>query len=1069
LAFALVSRARARALHVCAVLSGAAGLVYEVAWSKALGLVFGHSAHAVATCLAVFLGGLALGGASAAARPPTRGGRLLASYARLELAVAVAGASSVAGLALLQRLAWALPVGETVSHPARLALGVAGACAVLGPTTFLMGRTFPLLVLASRGPGPGTRLARVYALNTAGASAGALVTGFVMLPSLGLRATLAVAVGANVATACLALLAGRSVGSHEPPPDPRSVSAAATPSRPRGRAVALHVVFGVMGATALSYEVAWARLLGTMLGSSTYAATWMLATLLAGMALGAAGFSRLQERRLARVTVRALGYVQVAVASTALLFLGSFGVLPPLTAGVLRALGASFSSWTLAQAAVCVLAELPTATVIGFAFPLVVRLLQEPRGEIGGEPGAAMVDRDAGSIGQAYASNTTGAIAGALLAAFVLLPAMGAYRLVAATAAVNAVVAAGCFFAPVVASRTRGLSLLPVVGAGGLGAGLIWLASGGAPLPAALATFGAALYGDFRGSHLTFQEIVDTEDVVFAADGLTATVAVTRTEGYVGLKVNGKVDASTLDRSTQLLLGYLGGVLHPRPRRVLVIGLGSGMTVSAIARLPDVERIDCVEIEPALLRALPALQPLHRGVLSDPRVHLVFDDARSFVQAGGPPYDVVVSEPSNPWVTGVASLFTDEFYAAVRRRLAPGGMFVQWLQAYSLEPDDVRMVTGTLIAHFADLSLWRSENRDFILLGRTDPGPVDLGRARATWGEPALAEDLRALHVASPEGWLAYLRLGDAELRALAAGGAVSTDDRSPLEYRAPRAVMNEELVDRLDALVLDAQHIPLGGEIERADLHVAAMGAAASLLEMKSAWAARALAILSAEPASAPLEVLRGRGDLAAGRTGDALAHFQNAERLGADTSEVGTWRAAVAQARGDLPAAALLVDDVRGRSPSYAPALEVRAAVARGRRQWAMALDAERALGALRPSDDSHACELGDLLLRAGERREAERMLRGGLARERYAFLCRRDLGELERAESHDDEARRDLEFVVRYFPLRDSSVYRSLALLYRSVGRPGDADAILEKGRRLFPDDDALAQAPAPVVGG
>src|SRR5712692_8673721 len=210
------------------------------------------------------------------------------------------------------------------------------------------------------------------------------------------------------------------------------------------------------------------------------------------------------------------------------------------------------------------------------------------------------------------------------------------------------------------------------------------------------------------------------------------------------------------------------------------------------SRFPEIEQIDCVEIEPAVLHAAPYLEQLNRGVLRDPRVHVILDDARNALLTSHEQYDLIISEPSNPWIAGVATLFTDEFYAATRRRLAPGGMFVQWVQGYSLEPSDFQMILATIAPHFTDITLWHSAGADFLILARTESGPLDFSRARTLWSRPLLQEDFSILRLTRPESWPVYFRLSDAQVRALAAGASRNTDDRTFLEYRAPRAMIGE-------------------------------------------------------------------------------------------------------------------------------------------------------------------------------------------------------------------------------------------------------------------------------------
>lgn len=1056
-------RIAAPLLALCVTLSGTAALVYQVAWSKALGLVFGCSAHATATCLAVFLGGLTLGSAWFGARKGTPR-VLLFLYAGLELATALCAAFSLIGLAAVRAAHGSLHAALSDSPWMAGAARVAGVVGVLLLPTFFMGGTFPVFVRATSAIARlDDRVTRAYALNTLGAAAGALLAGFELLPRLGLQRTVGFAMSLNVVSGLLALRAlgweapAASTGSE--PADAHPVSSNAARPVAALRLIALYAAFAIVGATAMAYEIGWTRLLATVIGSSTYAFTLMLASALAGMSLGSFWFSR-HASRAERLTLRTWSWTQTGIALTIAVFLGSFRVLPPLAATLVHLSSGRFAEWTVAQATIAAMAIVPTATLLGFSFPLMVLLIERA----GGRPARRPDSLEEGArVGGASAINTSGAVLGAFLAGFVVLPAVGAYELVALSACINALLGA----ASSIEWGARGV-IRRAVSHVALVIALAWV--GGSPrfFPPATAAFAAALYGNLPNSHLRFQEIVDTEDVQFLEEGLTATVAVTRTDDYIALKINGKVDASTLDQSTQLLLGDLGAALHRHPRRALIVGLGSGMTASAVARFPDVQVIDCVEIEPAVLHAAAALHRLNRGVLSDPRVHVVVDDARSFVQGGGPPYDLIISEPSNPWIAGVASLFTDEFYAAIRRRLAPGGMFVQWVQAYALAPDDLRMIVATIADRFEDVSLWHSQRRDFLVLARTEEGPLDLERARALWRSPSLQEDFGALHLVAPESWFAYLRLGDRELRALAAGAQRNTDDRTPLEYRAPRALFDDTLVDTLDALVRDGQRDVLGAMVAASDRRAALVASAASQLEMKSPSAQRTMDLLDEEPATPALEVLRGRTELARGRVSEARVHFQAAEREGADPFEVEYWSALAEQAGGDDGRAMMLLRRLLEHDPANAPALRARLEFARARRDWHDALDAALALQSHgRAASAAVDCELGDIELRAGRLREAEQPLREGLALDPYAFLCHRDLGELERAAGRANDARADLEFVVRYFPESDPKTYLSLALLHRSEGSPSEARAVLEKGRRLFPEDPALraAEAAAP----
>ena len=323
------------------------------------------------------------------------------------------------------------------------------------------------------------------------------------------------------------------------------------------------------------------------------------------------------------------------------------------------------------------------------------------------------------------------------------------------------------------------------------------------------------------------------------------------------------MDASNHDVSTQLLLGHLGGLMRP-PRRVLVIGFGGGMTVSALARYPELERLDCVEIEPAVLGAAPLLTSLNRGVLQDPRVHIIFDDARNFLFTTHEKYDLIVSEPSNPWVAGVATLFTQEFYRAAQARLTSGGIFVQWVQAYSLYPDDLKMVLRTFLSEIHGATLWHGDAPDLLIAGPTPPADVILNRAKTVWTNQRLQEDYMRLGMEEPAGLFGFFLLDDANLREFSSGAQINTDDLTRLEYRAPRALLVGQLEVENRREIVQSQKNVLPKELT-GDVRDAALAAAAitSVNQQDKDGAERFLHGLEGRPVTAQIAIARGRSAL--------------------------------------------------------------------------------------------------------------------------------------------------------------------------------------------------------------
>jgi spermidine synthase len=658
-------------------------------------------------------------------------------------------------------------------------------------------------------------------------------------------------------------------------------------------------------------------------------------------------------------------------------------------------------------------------------------------------------------VGRAYAANTLGAILGAVLTGFFLVPLVGAFRLVALAAIANLLLAVYLLVrqAPR-AWLAAAVNALLIVG-------VVVAAFSGAFYNRALAVYGTVLYFDWFEGKLTLAEQAATTDILFAEDGLNATISVARTEDYVAIRSNGKVDASNRDRITQLLVGHLPLVFHPAPKRVLVIGFGSGMTVSAVARHPDVEWIDCVEIEPAVVRAAPHLASLNRNVLADPRVHVTLDDARNFLLTTRNHYDVIISEPSNPWIAGVSSLFTDEFYREAKARLNPGGLFVQWVQAYSLYPDDFRMVLGTFVPHFPQITMWRGEPPDYLLLAQTAPAPLTLDRLRGVWSNAALRADFDELKLAQPEALAAYHRLDDGELRILASGARYrNTDDRTLLEYRAPRALLASGLEDQNSRVVWDHRLQPGSKIVQFGELEAALTAAAETLVALNDDDAERFLRLLEKAPETPALLLARGRWNLRQSRFRQAREDLQRALQLDPARLEAAYYLGEAARRSADLDTAELMYRQVLVRDPEHARAMRGMMYVERSRGRWDNAADWQaRALRAMpQPGADEYA-RLGEVLLQANKMELAESAFLQALERDPYSYTAHRNLGALYQSRRDWPRARQHLEFVVRYHPASDAGTYTTLADVYRALELRREAVAILQKGARVFPDDNEI----------
>jgi spermidine synthase len=1035
---------RLRVVLACFFLSGVAGLVYEVAWTKALGLVFGHTVYAIAVVLAAFMAGLAAGSTYLGKRfgahtQPVR------VYGWIELLVGATGALSLLGLYGVRLLYVATYHHVSDSVPITEALRFVGSMVVLLLPTFLMGGTLPILTagITRSSSELGATVGQLYWINTAGAVIGALAAGFLLLPWAGLRMTVAIGVLCNVLAGCLALATSHS--SVQPTFDETQRSAISTSAR---MPAFLLSAFALVGATSIAYEISWTRLLATTLGSSTYSFTIMLATFLAGIALG----SRIFESWAVRgkeVSIATFGTTQIFTGLGALFFLVLSVRMPAIAWEIVTSSHKNFRGLLLAQFAICALSMLPTATAFGFNFPAVASLIASKE-----ERGASYST----GVGRAYAANTVGAILGSIVAAFWLVPSLGGFRAVALTGVANLLLAVLLF------ARGRPRRTLELAASSAVAVVVVVAGWSGVLYDPVLANFSVTNHPEGYSANLSADEIAHSVDMLHTEDGLNATISVLRSEEGLTLETNGKADASTGDLISQLMLGHLGMIFQNAPRKVLVIGFGSGMTISAVARYPEVQQIDCVEIEPAVLRAAPYLQPLNRGVLNDPRLRIITDDARNFLFTTRDRYDLIISEPSNPWIAGIATLFTDEFYGEVRSRLAPGGMMVQWVQAYSLFPQDVKMILRTLVPHFSQASVWRGALGDFIILCQTDRSRLSMDRLRQLWLVPALRSDFAALGLSLPEGLIAYHLLDDSDLRRLVTNAERNTDDKTRLEYRAPLAIFAGNTIADNMRMLSDERATLFPASISLDNARESSIAAAQTALFLgDNENAGRYIAAIAEEPAALEAELLRANWLVATKRFDDSRAAFAEAVKLDPSSIPARMGLATQALHDKDYDASERTLHDVLDLEPGYLPALEAYALAEAGRGNWkeALAWQTRRVVGdPSRPF--ASVLFLANLLVRTGDNRDAEGLYAELLHRDPYNGPAHTALGELYRSEQRWDEARVQLEVVVRYFPIASPDEYVSLADVYRRMGRSRDAEYCLKRGAEIFPNDPSLFRA-------
>src|SRR6185295_2344255 len=388
-----------------------------------------------------------------------------------------------------------------------------------------------------------------------------------------------------------------------------------------------------------------------------------------------------------------------------------------------------------------------------------------------------------------YSVNTVGAILGSLVAGFVLMPLIGTERTILVGLFFNSAMAL-LLFTEVKAARLAqvfAVALL-LVATVSMRGGVFWKPDA---LDRGILVYSKAFE---QRPELTIDEHYDDTDVVYFKEGNNATISVRKGEDYLALRTNGKVDASNRDDMiTQLTVGWLPGFYHSNPKNALVIGYGSGATVGAVTSIKDIEDIDCIEIEPAVYGAGPWFSEINRKSYENPKVHLTFNDARNYMNMTRKQYDIIISEPSNPWIAGVASLFTSEFYDRAAEVLKPDGVFAQWIQLYELDPEDLRMVLYEVQRKFPEVSVWVTDS-DLIIIATRQQQKLDMARvAQMVRSDPSMIHDFRDfLHSETPEGLLSYYVMSTEAVRKFASKARRNTDDHPLLEFHAPRQLFSD-------------------------------------------------------------------------------------------------------------------------------------------------------------------------------------------------------------------------------------------------------------------------------------
>jgi spermidine synthase len=771
------------------VLSGVLGLVYQIVWFKYLSSFLGNTTYAQSIVLATFMAGLAIG-ATVWGKRSDASSSPLALYGWLEISIGLFCAIFPFLLSLVHDgfVSALLSLGWTGESSGVLLFKIIVSALMLLPPTILMGGTLPILVRAvtDKLDHAGRYIAILYALNSFGAVVGSMLGGFFFIRLIGLQWTILVSAGLSVMIGIVALGLSKmypNVQLMKEQGTARSYSA-------REGSVAT-IVAGLSGCAAMMLEVTWVRMLLPILGSSTYSFTIMLISFISGITLGGLYIAGRIDR--ARNLLVWLYRAQIAIVISLAISLLFYERLPFFlwhVSSILARNETSYPIFLLVQFVICFLWMVIPTFFFGISLPMAIRIAARSQNKLGA------------SVGSVYTVNTIGTVIGSLVAGFLLIPLVGLSTTIYAAMAVLSLSAlmAGRASATTGAWKSTGIVLAAHTGT----MLLVLFVSTDVRIP--------SLSGVFRlinsnntipGSYDEFIRRYVPRNVEFYEEGVSATVSVISTESSAGtdriLLINGKADASTSqDLPTQMLLGHIPALLHEDPNTALIIGYGSGVTAGGLLKHP-LDRIDCVEISPEVVAASPFFHGVNGDPFSDERFHLSIDDAASFIEVSPRQYDLIVSEPSNPWIAGIGSLYTTEFFERCKKKMTPKGIMSQWFHLYEIDDETFQLVVRTFSEVFPYVTLWESMTSDVILIGSEHPVEIDQSLLATRMSGPGVASDFRTIGIEDPMTLLSLQVMSNRNIRHYSGDGPLNTEDHPRLEYLAPRAFFVNRGVSHLD------------------------------------------------------------------------------------------------------------------------------------------------------------------------------------------------------------------------------------------------------------------------------
>lgn len=784
-------------IYIMFFLSGASALIYQVSWVRGLSLIFGGSHLAVTVVLSTFMAGLALGGYMIG-RYSERIRNPLRLYGFLELGIASSAILFIILTGLYPSIYKAIAGGREESKLFLLGVRILFSfLALIVPTTF-MGGTLPVLTrFVSRQPEDVRGyLSFLYSFNTFGAIAGAFLAGFIFLPNMPLSKTLYIAISTNILIGVLSLLIDKKWPIRDLSREKEGfVLSIEDKDIFYSRLILIGI--GISGFCALGYEVLWTRVLTMVVGASVYSFTTMLVAFLSGIALGSGAFGvipkfiRIKGFGL-KGSFSSFGIVQVLIGLAALIVTIYMRNLPVHSIKLQRFFGGMdvFEMRQWANLLLAFLYMIVPAFFMGVAFPMAGRMYANLKGRIGA------------AVGDVLAFNTIGAILGAAISGFLLIYLFGIERGLQILILIN--IGLGLFVLLSLSERRRIGLLSPIIISGFI----LYLIFN----PHSFRLWDSKYFAIFRANQPEafrtpemIKEAKENTDVLYFKEGIEATVSSIKVKGgHQAFLTNGRVEASDHqgDLQVQYTLGHLPMLLNKNPEDVLVIGLGSGVTLGATSVHPEARSITLVELAPEVLGIARTFSKYNHDVLNNPKIKIIFNDGRNHLLTTKKRYDVITADPIHPWFRGAGYLYTKEYFDLASKHLKKGGIMCQWLPIYELSIKDLRSIVKTFRQVFKYTMLWLI-HYDSVMIGSNEPIFIDEYELERRLSNPIIRSDLEMVKMGSAWDLLSYFGMADKKMEEFSKGGIINTDDNLYLEFSAPLSIGKGYLIrENLEILV---------------------------------------------------------------------------------------------------------------------------------------------------------------------------------------------------------------------------------------------------------------------------